>query len=214
MLDMFPAFPKDDTADIRLSNAILGRQHNLRHIPGSVARTNGKNLIYRQAGCINRFTTTQSFGVQSCPAPVSSCQSIRPGMRPMLITSDVWPYSPTSLCEHIGHVVGVRANEQMIWANACSDIAMVADEKSVWDALMDQKISGSVCWDMPIAKDGLPISIQVKRSCPEPTITGLIDLRPESRCLNGGTIEMHACSYRVCRERVVTATPLHQLYRQ
>jgi hypothetical protein len=81
------------------------------------------------------------------------------------------------------HILGVRSEEQVVGVDAVSNIAFMADKKTFGNRPNDQLIRKSMCprFMRPptVILAHKPVPIAIRHPLPEPTIGGLLDLRPK-----------------------------------
>jgi hypothetical protein len=100
---------------------------------------------------------------------------------------------PAAFGIHVGHILTLRAQEQVIRANARRIIATVTDTQSLWDRAV-MKFPGEAMRPDVFAciVFKAPISILIKMAYPNPAIPRFVHFGPKSVC-GGNTVIDMAC---------------------
>jgi hypothetical protein len=89
------------------------------------------------------------------------------------------PRTTTAFLHHIAHVVGVRAEEEVVGAHAQRRIAMVAHLHPLGDGAVGEKPRETVCVPLSLIPANDPVPLPGGASLPKPTSLSLYDPRPK-----------------------------------
>lgn len=103
------------------------------------------------------------------------------GGRIAFAMSNYWPM-PTTFRDHINGVVTRSADKQMRWIDACGIIAAMTHKNIVGNWSMHKRVGESVCTNSAVTVPKLPVTRELTRGRPFPTIIGaaLINFLPEA----------------------------------
>lgn len=86
----------------------------------------------------------------------------------------------TALLRHVSHVVGLRAEEQMVGADAQAVVAAMADEQALGNGAKPESIRHAMRGLTPTTDTKHPIcAASVRRCFPNPTLAAPLDLLPK-----------------------------------
>jgi hypothetical protein len=112
-------------------------------------------------------------------APLAMTANLAHGL---LVESRVWDAAAarlTTLRDHVRHVRGVGAEEQVLYAYAARVVAAVANERSVRDGSDVKRPRSAVCVDEPTVEPHLTVPKRRARSGPDEALAGILALRSE-----------------------------------
>jgi hypothetical protein len=85
------------------------------------------------------------------------------------------------LGNHVGDVVVVGAEKEVIWSNACRIVARVQHVEAILDRSVVDEPRGSMgAYSVVGAVPDAPVTICVLVPCPHPAPIALLDVQPES----------------------------------
>lgn len=160
---------------------VRARQLTMGYTTDSIAASNFDDLFIGQLRCAIVFTTRAVLRVGMLSALIATRRS--------------------ALNRHIVHIVGMRAQKQMVRANARRIVTFVTHFQSVWDSAVMQLPRKAVCENPPItapADTHAPMSKGDAISCPFPASICFLYLFPEAIC-NGARV------FRVATLRIVAS---------
>ncbi len=133
----------------------------------------GGNVI--QPGVAVAFPSGGSFRMSSCPVPVSAGAALGMGPRAAAASGSLSP-----LGYHVGRVVRVGPEKEMVGPNARADVALVQDEKTT--GVTDENSPRNTVRLMPSLHDAVTdtegtVAGRGVGRCPQPTSISDIHLR-------------------------------------
>lgn len=183
---MLPHLALHDAIDSPKANWVVKSDRALR-LSGSVARSNSPHILSGQTRHAVALPSRPAFGVQRASVLSTALDALRGATAPVLIALLDAP-----LVRGVLHVLGIRAQEQVIGPDALRIIAGVADVPVVGKMTVRDEIGDAVSKVQAGIDADLSVSAPVLLCCPQPTIAGLIDLRPEARELDRGKMGEHS----------------------
>lgn len=125
-------------------------------------------LISSQSRLLYGFAAQSALRVYAGMVLITAWQAIGMGNRSM-----------ASLCCHIVHIIGVRAQEQMIRAHARRCVAGVANLYSWWNIAIRQFPGNAMGKALAIDHPYFSIPLVVATASPQPASVSFVNLRPQ-----------------------------------
>lgn len=85
-----------------------------------------------------------------------------------------------SLLRFVLHVIGMSTEKQVSGINAGRIVAAMTDAHAIWDRAIMQFVTKAMCRSHSVFDSDLAVAIRIQMSGPQPTISSLLDLGPES----------------------------------
>ena len=184
LVNVSPRFPTNDTPYLGVAKPRLAGEINQPHTACTVAASHFAHLLLGEFGVAVALAARGALGVQ--PHPVS-----RPARHSLGMTTRATPvaHSLPALPVPVGHVLGVRAQEQVRGVDTSGVVAAVTNGHAVGDRTMGQRVGNPMGLCVFPAQLEMGVAVTVMRAAARPAIVravGLVNLLPESLCHRAG----------------------------